>query len=225
VWVVDGTHWPRPVADTPTHVAISQIAHVRAGQAPEAPRPVVALASAHEVGQLAQAHLAADLVVRLAKNRVFRRAPQPYTGRGRPHKHGPVLKLQDASTHGPADRSASLEHPVYGTVTVDAWTSLHVEDASAAPFAVLRVQVEHLPQLDVPRSALAGMDRQRVARGSAPDLALVPAALHRGTCLPLCETALELDHAPRASAARRRPLDLAGGCSVLAALAGQTQHH
>jgi hypothetical protein len=98
------------------------------------------------VGQLAQAQLEADLVVRLAKNRVFRRAPQPYAGRGRPCKHGPIFKLQDASTHGQPDRSASLEHPVYGSVTVEAWTGLHVEDAPAAPFTVLCVQVEHLPQ-------------------------------------------------------------------------------
>ena len=59
---------------------------------------MVVLDSAHDVAQLAQAHLDADLVVRLAKNRVFRRAPQPYAGRGRPHKHGPPFKLQDAST-------------------------------------------------------------------------------------------------------------------------------
>src|SRR5437763_798374 len=77
-------------------------------------------------------------------------APQPYSGRGRPHTHGPVFKLQDASTHGPADRSASLEHPVYGTVTVEAWTGLHTQEAAAAPFTVVRVQVEHLPHLDQP---------------------------------------------------------------------------
>jgi DDE superfamily endonuclease/Transposase DDE domain len=199
VWVVDGTHWPRPaahtspartwehrplpgkpqqgvvpawayqwlvqvpeadgswvlpldvqrrgpLAGTPTQVALHQLTQARAGQAPAAPRPVVALDSAHDVGQLAQADLDADLVVRLAKNRVFRRAPGPYPGHGRPAKHGPRFKLQDARTHGHPDRSASLEHPVYGTVTADAWTALHIEDAAAAPFTVVRVQVEHLPR-------------------------------------------------------------------------------
>jgi hypothetical protein len=198
VWVVDGTHWPRPaavtspartweyrplpgkpqqgvvpawayhwlvqvpepegswvlpldvqsrgpIAETPTQVAIHQIAHVCASHASEIPRPVVALDSAHEVGQLAQAHLQADLVVRLAKNRVFRRAPAPYSGRGRPHTHGPIFKLQGTSTHGPADQMANLDHPVYGTVTVEAWTRLHVQDAPTAPFTLVRVQVEHLP--------------------------------------------------------------------------------
>src|SRR5437870_9897788 len=131
---------------SPTQVAIRQLAQARAGQASDTPRPVVGLDSAYDVGQLAQAHLDADLVVRLAKNRVFRRAPGPYSGRGRPHTHGSVFKLKDARTHGRPDRSASLEHPAYGTVSVDAWTNLHVQDAADAPFAVLRVQAEHLPR-------------------------------------------------------------------------------
>jgi DDE superfamily endonuclease len=199
VWVVDGTHWPRPAAatspartwehrplpgkpqqgvvpawayqwlvqvpeadgswvlpldvqrrgptaGTPTQVAIRQLTQARAAQAPAHPRPVVALDSAHDVAQLAQAQLDVDLVVRLAKNRVFRRAPEPYTGRGRPCKHGRRFKLRDARTHGRPTRSASLEHPVYGTVTVEAWTSLHAEDAAESPFTVVRVQVEHLPR-------------------------------------------------------------------------------
>jgi hypothetical protein len=107
---------------------------------------VVALDSAHDVADLAQAHLDADLAVRLAKNRVFRGAPAPYAGRGRPCKHRRRFKLRDALTHGRADRSASLEHPVYGTVTVDAWTDLQAEDAATASFTVVRVQVEHLPR-------------------------------------------------------------------------------
>jgi hypothetical protein len=199
LWVIDGTHWPRPAAATsptrtwehrplpgkpqqgvvpawayhwlvqvpeadgswvlpldvqrrgptagpPTQVAIGQIAQARADQPATAPRPVVALDSAHDVADLAQAHVDADLVVRLAKHRVFRRAPGPYAGRGRPRKHGRRFKLRDARTHGRPDRSASLEHPVYGTVTVDAWTTLHAEDAATAAFTVIRVQVEHLPR-------------------------------------------------------------------------------
>jgi hypothetical protein len=146
-WVLPLDVQPRgPIADTPTHVALRQIAQARASQATGMPRPVVARDSAHEVGHLAQAHLEADVVVRLAKHRVFRRAPPPYAGRGRPHQHGSVFKLQDASTQGPADRWASLEHPVDGTVTVEAWTGLHTQDAATAPFTVVRVQVEPLPR-------------------------------------------------------------------------------
>jgi hypothetical protein len=199
LWVVDGTHWPRPAAatspartwehrplpgmpqqgvvpawayhwlvqvpepngswvlpldvqrrgptaGTPTQLAIRQIAQTRADQPSAALRPVVALDSAHDVAQLAQARLDVDLLVRLAKNRVFRRAPGPYAGRGRPHKHGRRFKLRDGRTHGRPDRSASLEHLVYGTVTVEAWTHLHAEHTARASFTVVRVQVEHLPR-------------------------------------------------------------------------------
>ena len=135
-----------PTAGTPTQVAIRQITQARANQPVAAPRPVVALDSAHDVADRAQAHLDADLVVRLAKHRVFRRAPGPYAGRGRPHQHGRRFKLRDGRTHGRPDRSASLAHPVYGTVRVEAWTHLHAEQAASAAFTVVRVQVEHLPR-------------------------------------------------------------------------------
>ena len=99
-WVLPLDVQPRgPTAGTPTQVAIHQIAQARASQASETPRPVVALDSAHDVGQLAQAHLDADLVVRLAKNRVFRRAPAPYAGRGRPRTHGPVFLQAPGRQH------------------------------------------------------------------------------------------------------------------------------
>src|SRR6266699_4267558 len=53
-WVLPLDVQPRgPTAGTPTQVAIRQIAHARAGQAPEALRPVVGLDSAYDVGQLA----------------------------------------------------------------------------------------------------------------------------------------------------------------------------
>lgn len=134
-----------PTAGTSPQVASAQIGTTRAHQ-PAAPRPVVALDSGYDVAQLAQAEVDADLVVRLAKSRVFRRAPGPYAGRGRPHKHGPVFKLDDAHSHGPADHAASLEHPPYGTVTVDTWSTRHVQGAAAAPVTVVPVQVEHLPR-------------------------------------------------------------------------------
>ena len=125
-----------PTAGTPTRVAIRRSAAARAGQAPGAGRPVVAPDSAHDVAQLARAHLDAELVVRLAKHRVFRRAPGPSPGRGRPHTHGPRFELQDPRTHGRPDRSARPEHPIEGTVRVDARTTLHVEDAADAEVAL-----------------------------------------------------------------------------------------
>lgn len=143
-----------PTAATPTQTAIAQVRRARQqqrAQDPARPRPVVALDSGHDPSQLALADLDADVVVRLAKNRVFRRAPGPYGGRGAPAKHGPVFRLKDATTHGAPDRTATAEHPAYGTVTVDAWAGLHAEACAAGVFTVVRVQVQHLPRHPAPQ--------------------------------------------------------------------------
>ena len=39
--------------------------------------------------------------------------PGPYSGRGRPHKYGPVFKLPDVRTHGRPDRPAGSPCPVF----------------------------------------------------------------------------------------------------------------
>jgi hypothetical protein len=198
LWVIDGSHWPRPrpatspartcewhpvagqpqhhlvpawayqwlvvvpepagswvlpldvprrdaQAGTPTGVAIEQLRCARASQPAAAPRPVVALDTGYDAGQLAGADLAADCLVRLAAHRVLFRAPGPYQGRGRPRLHGARFCLRDPRTHGTPDHSATTPHPVYGQVAVDAWTELHTRTAPRRTLAVIRIQVERLP--------------------------------------------------------------------------------
>src|SRR3989475_8381909 len=117
-----------------------------AGRAPDAPRPVVTLDAGYDVSALAQAHLPADLLVRLAKRRRLYRAPEPYSGRGRPHKHGAAFRLHEPTTQGPPDHTVTVQDAAYGPVQVEAWDDLHDEAAPTDAFSVLRVQVEHLPQ-------------------------------------------------------------------------------
>jgi hypothetical protein len=136
-----------PTAGTPTQLAVRQL---RAALGPPeaaaaASRPVVTLDSGYDPGQLARAQLPADLVVRLATNRVFFRLPGPYAGRGAPRKHGPIFRLKELSTQGEPDRSSTLTDPEYGVVRVDAWMHLHTRTAPDTPFCVVRVQVERLP--------------------------------------------------------------------------------
>ena len=59
-----------PTAESATHVALEQIATVRAAQSAGAPRPVVTLDSGYDLETLAHAKVDADLVVRLIKSRV-----------------------------------------------------------------------------------------------------------------------------------------------------------
>jgi hypothetical protein len=136
-----------PTEGTPTQLAIAQLRRALAKRADDAAavRPVVMLDSGYDPGQLARAKLPADLVVRLATNRVFSHLPGPYAGRGAPRKHGPVFRLQESQTQGESDQSSTLTDPEYGVVRVDAWLNLHTRSAPDAPFCVVRVQVERLP--------------------------------------------------------------------------------
>src|SRR5204863_9850209 len=136
-----------PAAKSATTVALEQIATVRAAQPTAAPRPVVTLDSGYDLETLARANVDADLLVRLIKSRIVYRTPTRRTGRGRPRLHGTPFRLADKRTHGKPRQSAHLEHPVYGNVHIDAWNDLHVRGAPAAPFSVIRVQVERLPKM------------------------------------------------------------------------------
>jgi Transposase DDE domain len=139
-----------PTAASATAVALDQIAAVRRVQTPSAPRPVVTLDSGYDLQTLAQAQVEADLLVRLAKHRVLYRAAGGYRGRGRPRLHGAPFRLADERTHGRPARSASLAHPAYGTVAIDVWTDLHVSGAPEVVFSIVRVQVERLPNTQLP---------------------------------------------------------------------------
>jgi hypothetical protein len=139
-----------PTAKSATEVALEQIAAVRKAQRADAPRPVVTLDSGYDLETLAHSNVDADLLVRLAKKRVVYRAPEQRAGRGRPRLHGEPFRLADEATYGQPQYSSQLEHPAYGAATIDVWTDLHVAGAPNAPFSVIRVQVERLPNKHLP---------------------------------------------------------------------------
>jgi hypothetical protein len=148
-----GTSWVLPLdvrrrgpgGGTPTALALQQLRAVLGLRPPDAPRPVVTCDSAYAPGLLAEAHLPAALLVRLAKKRTLYRAPGPYRGTGARPKHGAPFKTHDPATHGPPDRAVTREDPTHGRVTVEVWTHLHEPAAPHAPFGVARVRVERLP--------------------------------------------------------------------------------
>jgi hypothetical protein len=139
-----------PTAASATQVALDQISRVQQAQTPDAPRPVVTLDSGYDLETLAHATVDADLLVRLINSRVVYRTPQHRPGRGRPRLHGEPFRLVDEGTHGEPQQATRLDHPLYGTVQIDAWTDLHVGGAPDAPFTVMRVQVERLPNKKLP---------------------------------------------------------------------------
>lgn len=132
-------------AGTPTELAIEQRTTALGRRPAGAPRPVVTADSGYDPLALAQARLAADLLVRLAPQRRFYRPP-PYAGRGAPRQHGAVFKLGDPATRGPPERRARDEDAQHGTVAVAVWTGLHAQAAPATPLTLVRVQVARLPK-------------------------------------------------------------------------------
>lgn len=147
-----------PAAGTPTEVALDQLRHVLTHYPADRPWPVVALDSSYDVTGLVRAQqagwLTAAALVRLAAHRVFYRPPPPYTGKGRPRKHGAVLRCKDPATHGTPDRHVQWTDPERGTMTVAVWTQLHVQKAPDAPFTVVRITLERLPRRDTPPQPL-----------------------------------------------------------------------
>lgn len=169
-----------PTARSATEVALEQIAAVRKVQGADVPRPVVTLDSGYDLETLARSMVDADLLVRLAKHRVVYHAAERHPGRGRPRLHGPAFRLADEDTHGQPQHSTRLIHAAYGEVRIDAWTELHVTGAPDAPFSVVRVQVERLPNKKLPpRPFVASLDWRSAADRPEHAVALVFAPLHR----------------------------------------------
>ncbi|MEG3909768.1 NF041680 family putative transposase [Microcoleus sp. w2-18bC1] len=75
---------------------------------------------------LAQADIQADCLMRVRKNACLWSAPPAYSGRGRPRKHGPKMRLNDPTTWLQADAAIEIdEHPQLGQVQVRQWVDLH----------------------------------------------------------------------------------------------------
>jgi len=143
-----------PTTGTPTQIAITQLNQVLAARPADAPRPVVVLDSHYDVPALVRAVPDADLLARLASNRVFAQAPPPPSGTGRPRKHGPTFRLTDATTHPDPDHHQVWADPDYGEVTIDGWDRLHTRKTATVEVTVIRVAVAHLPRRDTPPAPL-----------------------------------------------------------------------
>lgn len=84
--------------------------------------------------------IASDLLFRIRPNRTLRRAPRPYSGRGRPPLHGEVFRLSDPTSWGVPNASWESEDPELGPVRIECWYNLHFEGAPKRPLDVFRIQ-------------------------------------------------------------------------------------
>jgi hypothetical protein len=186
--------WLDPRLDAAA-ATIGQVRQVAAGLAGAGPVPwfVFDAGSCYDPATLTHG-LAADRVqvlIRLRKNRRFRRDPLPRAGViGRPRRHGPGFDLKDQATWGAPDACHRASDRVYGQVSVQAWAGLHPRLtrrgrwAQAGPLPivrgwVIRVEVTKMPKPGPVKASVLWLWWAGPA-GLAPDLAVAwRAYVHR----------------------------------------------
>ncbi len=83
----------------------------------------------------------ADLLLRLATNRVVYGPAPAYGGRGAPRKHGVKFKLNDPTTWPVADETIVVEDPQYGQLQIMRWSGFHFKQSPQRPMEIIRVEV------------------------------------------------------------------------------------
>jgi hypothetical protein len=89
---------------------------------------------------LKTAKIPADILVRLRSNLCLWGAPPPYSGKGRPRKHGIKFKLSEPSTWGEEACFLELDDSKLGRVRVRLWKNLHFRKAAVRPMSLIRVE-------------------------------------------------------------------------------------
>lgn len=87
------------------------------------------------------AGIEADLLLRLASNRVLYGAAPAYSGRGAPRKHGVKLKLNEPTTWPEADETILVEDPKYGQLQLMRWSGFHFKQSPTRAMEIMRVEV------------------------------------------------------------------------------------
>jgi DDE superfamily endonuclease len=183
-----------PGANT-NETAAAQVRRVVAGRPVDGRLPHFAFDAGYDPVQLAQ-HLAlatggtrAALVVRLRSGRCFYADPPPYTGTGRPRRHGRKFACADPATWWAPDAEHAADDSQYGRVRVRAWADVHAKTqehptrGTRGPRPIERGTLLLLQVSRLPRQTRAPQDVWlwwQGPPGAAPDLALTwRAYVHR----------------------------------------------
>ncbi len=89
---------------------------------------------------LKTADLTCDKLIRLRSNRVLYGAPPPYTGTGRPRKHGDKFKLNDPTSWWQPDEQQQIEDEKWGQLRLQLWHCLHLKQAARQELALICVE-------------------------------------------------------------------------------------
>ncbi len=86
------------------------------------------------------AQIKVSKLIRIRSNCCLYTEPAKYSGRGRPRKHGHKLKLNDLSTHFPADEIVEVNDDSLGLIKISKWNNLHFRNAYEQKLSLIRVQ-------------------------------------------------------------------------------------
>lgn len=86
------------------------------------------------------AHIECDKLLRTRSNRVVYGPPPPYSGRGRPRKHGARFKLNDETTWWSGDDPICVEDEKLGHLRVRCWSSVHFRECAELPMTLILVE-------------------------------------------------------------------------------------
>jgi hypothetical protein len=89
---------------------------------------------------LATADIPADKIVRLRPNLCLYGPPPPYSGQGRPAKHGAKFRFKDAATWPEPDATQDIDDSELGRVRVRVWQDLHFRKAAQHPLIVTCIE-------------------------------------------------------------------------------------
>ena len=86
------------------------------------------------------ADIACDKLMRLRSNRVLYGPPPPYSGYGRPRKHGDKFKLNDPDTWWPPQHECQVQDDTLGPLRLRGWTQVHFYKTADVPMQLILVE-------------------------------------------------------------------------------------
>jgi hypothetical protein len=89
---------------------------------------------------LKTANIPADIIVRLRSNLCLSGAPEPYSGKGRPKKHGIKFKLNEPDSWSQTTQNLEVNDPKLGLLRVYLWENLHFRKTATRPMSLIRIE-------------------------------------------------------------------------------------
>lgn len=86
------------------------------------------------------AEIACDKLMRLRPNRVLYGPPEPYSGRGRPAKHGQKFTLKDPDSWWESEQQQTLSDDKLGSLRLRQWSAVHFKQSAKHEMTLILVE-------------------------------------------------------------------------------------